>query len=170
MNSTNEGKSFAEWQIDWLWLCSCLSRFASYIFGAMKQAPVKDIFMFAEAWCLLALARLMLLFMPLKKLVPVMRYKRIKTHPPEQEKLILQRIQLAVARACVRSPWRTKCFEQALAAKLMTARRGINSTIFFGVAKTGGDEKLQAHAWVKCGSFIVTGWTGIDKYTVVGTF
>jgi hypothetical protein len=136
----------------------------------MKQTPAKDIFMFAEAWFLLAVARLMLLFVPFKKLVPVMQYKRVKTYPPGQEQLILHGIQAAIARACVRSPWRTKCFEQALAAKMMTGRRGIDSIIFFGVAKGGEGEKLQAHAWVKCESFIVTGWAGVDKYTVVGTF
>lgn len=84
--------------------------------------------------------------------------------------LFLQRMQLAIMRACKRSPWRTMCFEQALAAKMMLNRRGIQAKTYFGVKKDTPDDRLQAHAWVECGAMIVTGWQRVGSYEVLAVF
>jgi hypothetical protein len=133
--------------------------------GKIKPAEYT---MFLEAWSCLAMARLMLVFRPFKKILPFLRSgeKNVEINVNSE---ILQQIKLSIARACVRSPWRTRCFEQALAAKMMLNRRKISSTIFFGVKKENTEE-LAAHAWVKSGEFIVTGWQKVKEYTVVGSF
>jgi hypothetical protein len=143
-----------------------------YILNGMEKerSAFRDYMLFVEAWCLLALARMLLVFVPFKKIVPLMRYKRETEMPDDKRFSVLTRIQIAIARACVRSPWRAMCFEQALAAKMMTRRRGLPSVIYFGVKKEAGHEKVQAHAWLKVGEFVVTGWQKVNSYRVVAEF
>jgi len=98
-----------------------------------------------------------------------MTYKGKKQHTVDKHLMMLERIQMAIARACARSPWRTRCFEQALTAKMMTRRRGIASRVFFGISKQA-DKQMAAHAWVKSGDFVITGWQRINEYKVVAEF
>ena len=64
--------------------------------------------------------------------------------------------------------WESKCLVKAIAGMKMLERRGIESTIYLGVAK---DEKgLNAHAWLRSGEFYVSGSDGMEKYTVVEKF
>lgn len=60
-----------------------------------------------------------------------------------------------LARLARRMPWRTTCLVQAVAGKLLLARRGIASTIRFGVTTNGG--ALAAHAWLIVGNDTVLG-------------
>ena len=142
--------------------------FGSNIAMMHKGMAGKDFIFFTEAWCFLGAARLMLLFRPFKKLLPILSKKQGQHTIADEE--TLQLIKLSIARAGIRSPWRTKCFEQALAAKMMLNRRGIKSTVYFGVMKGKDGDHLQAHAWVKVGEFVITGWKGIEQYSVVGIF
>jgi hypothetical protein len=54
---------------------------------------------------------------------------------------------------------------QALTAKMMMNMLRIPSTIYFGVSKD--EEGLKAHAWVKHSSLIVTGASGMEKFSPV---
>ncbi len=66
-------------------------------------------------------------------------------------------------------PWNCKCLVQALAVNRMLKKRGIQNTVYLGVAKD--DEKeLIAHAWVRSGDVFITGFRGKNKFTVVSTF
>jgi len=141
-----------------------------FIFGRLKplmKIQPGEYLMFMEAWFFLALARLMLMWRPFKKILPLLQSGTKEAGGTDSE--ILQDIKLSIARACIRSPWRTKCFEQALTAKMMLNRRGVASTTYFGVKKDGRGV-LAAHAWLKSGEFVVTGWQRIKEYTVVGEF
>jgi hypothetical protein len=131
---------------------------------------IKDYFLFAEAWLLLAMARLMLVFLQFKKIMPVLG--KLETNAAADatgNAAILQAVKLAVARGCRYSPWRTMCFEQAIAAKMMLRRRHLVSIIFFGVFK-GDDNKLNAHAWLQSGGQTITGGSNLDRYTVLSSF
>lgn len=131
---------------------------------------IKHLFLFAEAWLLLAIARCMLVFLPFKKIVPVLGKLEGKGVADQKDNSnFLFQIKLAIARACRYSPWRTKCFEQALAAKMMLKRRSFISTIFFGVYKDA-DNKLNAHAWLQTGEQIITGGGNLERYTVLSSF
>src|SRR5471030_2994559 len=95
----------------------------------------RDLMLFLEAWLLLALARLILIFMPFKKIVPLLGKTEQQNPATDLKKdcnSSVRKISVAVLRASRYSPWRTKCFEQALAAKIMIKRRRLTSTIFFG--------------------------------------
>lgn len=129
-----------------------------------------DYLWFAEAWLTLAIARAALVFVSFKKIVPFLSKKR-SFKVTDANAATLHTISTAIMRAGKRSPWRTMCFEQALAAKLMLRRRHCVSTIYFGVHKQPGDtHHLKAHAWLDCNGIRITGGRQVSQFTVVGTF
>lgn len=126
-------------------------------------------FLFAEAWLYLGIARVMLIFMPFRKIAPLLgESTSADLQSPVQTSLRPQRIRAAIRRAASCAPWRTKCFEQALAGKLMLRNRRMSGVIFFGVNKAG--KQLNAHAWLECEGVIITGAIGIKQYTVIARF
>ncbi len=82
---------------------------------------------------------------------------------------LLESVNIAFSRANRYVSWRSKCYEQAIAAKMILRGYGLESTLYYGVAKDAGGQ-LLAHAWLRCGDYIVTGRMGMDQFTVVGTF
>ncbi|WP_430786405.1 lasso peptide biosynthesis B2 protein [Virgibacillus flavescens] len=65
--------------------------------------------------------------------------------------------------------WESQCLVKAIAGQKMLKRRNIDSTLYLGTAK---DEKGEfiAHAWLRSGSFFVTGSEGMERFTVVAKF
>lgn len=139
-----------------------------------KKKSIPEYFLFAEAWLCLAGARCMVVMLPFKKIASFMGIHVENSNTPYQETSCngtYKPIGNAILRASRRSPWRTKCLEQALAGKFMLKARGLKSTIFFGVAKSQCDSKsLIAHAWLVCNGQVVTGGSSLDTFTVVGKF
>lgn len=73
----------------------------------------------------------------------------------------------AIQRAATVTPWRTACFEQALAGQRMLRRRAVPCTLYLGVGRA--DAGVIAHAWLRAGDIAVTG--GIPEgYAVVATY
>ncbi|WP_144505520.1 lasso peptide biosynthesis B2 protein [Bacillus mycoides] len=65
--------------------------------------------------------------------------------------------------------WESQCLVKAIAGMKMLEKRHIESTLYLGTAKDNSGE-LIAHAWLRSGSFYVTGSEGMEKFTVVGSF
>jgi hypothetical protein len=65
--------------------------------------------------------------------------------------------------------WESKCLVKAIAGMKILQRRGVESTLYLGTAKDESG-KLIAHAWLRSGSFYVTGAEGMRKFTVVAKF
>ncbi|MGG1166123.1 MULTISPECIES: lasso peptide biosynthesis B2 protein [Bacillus cereus group] len=65
--------------------------------------------------------------------------------------------------------WESQCLVKAIAGMKMLEKRHIDSTLYLGTAKDNNGE-LIAHAWLRSGSFYVTGSEGMEKFTVVGSF
>lgn len=126
-----------------------------------------------EAFLLLGVARLGVLILPFRWLA-----KSLGDHMKETDAL-LQPAEMQFARmvgGAVRSaagytPWGSVCLPQAVAAKWMLKRRRIPGTLYLGVMKNSTTpDQLVAHAWLRCGQFIITGAKGHRLYTVVSTF
>ena len=66
-------------------------------------------------------------------------------------------------------PWKSKCLDQAMAAQRMLKRRGLQNTLYFGVAK-GNSDPIKAHAWLRCGDRWVVGYQPHIQYTIVGVY
>lgn len=135
----------------------------------MKRAiHTKDYILFIEAWCLLALARFFIYLFPFKYIVIILERKpnNNKVHR-NVNPFILDEISTAIRRGCRHSFWKTKCFEQALAGKIMLNRRRIECSVYFGVADNG---VFMAHAWLECDGRTITGGKGKDKFAVINKF
>ena len=117
----------------------------------------------ATAW--LAIARIMLVVMPFRHLSARLSATSNSTQfEPDQD--LLQRIGYAVSAAANNVPWRSDCFPQTIAARMLLKRFGYASTIHFGVDRVGED-RLEGHAWLTCGETVVTGSGELDRYTEV---
>lgn len=62
------------------------------------------------------------------------------------------------------------CLPQALAARVMLRRRGIPSSLYFGIRLDGDDRAMRAHAWVTAGATGVVGVPATDEFTVLARY
>ena len=140
---------------------------------ALARASWPDRALVAEAALSLALARAGVIAVPFRLIAD-----RLGAHMEESDCTddpggaeLGRRIGWAIGVVSARVPWRTKCLEQALAAKAMLRRRGIPNTLYLGVARTADREAaLNSHAWLRTGTLHVTGGSHVDRYAVLSTF
>ena len=154
---------------------SMLTRFKSF-----QDAPAKwrqrsraERFLLMEAFLLLGVARLIVLTLPFKWLaVSLGRHMNESVTQPSISDLGHARmVAQAIRSAANHTPWESVCLTQAVAAQWMLKRRHIAGTLYLGVAKDETKpEKLVAHAWLRCGEFILTGAAGHLQFTVVARF
>jgi hypothetical protein len=138
-------------------------RFSSY--------PLDVKWMFVEAYFYLAWGRVFKL-LPFSKVAPTLgSHMKETSHTSctEQDLLLLRKVSKAVHAMSRVTWWESQCLVKAIAAMKMLERRGIPSTLYLG---SGRDDKGQmvAHAWLRSGSYILTGKEGHEKYAVVGIF
>jgi hypothetical protein len=78
----------------------------------------------------------------------------------------VRRVRLAIVRAARNLPTDPNCLPQALAARRMLERRGIDSSLFLGTQR---DEAGVArfHAWLKVGPEWVTGLCDESRYSLL---
>jgi hypothetical protein len=65
--------------------------------------------------------------------------------------------------------WESQCLVKAFAGMKMLEKRGIESTLYLGTARDEAG-KMIAHAWLRSGSFYISGAEGMEKFTVVSMF
>lgn len=129
------------------------------------QLDGADKWLLARAAGWLAFARVMLLVMPFRHLSARLSATSNSTQA-EPDQVLLQRIAYAISAAANNVPWRSDCFPQTIAARMLLSRFGCASTIHFGVDRVG-DDGLAAHAWLTCGETIVTGGEELNRYTEI---
>lgn len=124
-----------------------------------------------EAFILTGIVRFSILFIPFSKVARhIGKYKEESTYNiTNQEENTVSRIAWAVYQASRRTPWQSKCLVKALTAQIMLKKKKISSTLYLGVAKNK-ENKLKAHAWLRCGDQIITGNTEKEGFTVVAKF
>ncbi len=109
-----------------------------------------------EAVIVLAGARICVLTVPLRVLARwLARAPDAGVCDPE----LVTEVRKAVATAARNVPWNAVCLPQAIAAKVMLARRGQGSAFHLG-ATINADGELSAHAWLECDGQIVIGAAG----------
>ena len=128
-----------------------------------------DRFLLAEAFARLGVVRLMVVALPFR--VIAKRLGELQTETPRDDDPStfdkVRRVRWAILAASRRAPWRCKCLEHGIAAKLMLQARGIPSTLYLGVARGEG---IEAHAWLRCGSHFVSGGDGANRFSIVSKF
>ncbi len=124
-----------------------------------------------EALVLLAVARLAVLLLPFRWVARVLGKQEAQTpvQADPAQALQIRQIGVMLNKTAKNVPWTSKCLDQALAARIMLARRGIASTVYFGV-KNDEHGRLAAHAWLRSGTLYVTGGAIRDRFTIINTF
>jgi hypothetical protein len=132
----------------------------------------------AEAAIYLLMARLALVFVPFPHLarrlgtfVPPTDPRAFavrQTVSPEQARLA-EEIGWAVTRAARYLPFRAVCLPQAMAARVMLKRRGVQSVMHFGAAR-GQEKPLDAHAWLDAAGIEVTGYPVAKNFAEIACF
>lgn len=126
--------------------------------------------MFVEAYFSLAWGRLFKL-LPFAKVAPTLGEHMRETSyacTPEQE-LLQRQVSKAVHAMSRITWWESRCLVQAVAAMKMLERRGVPSTLYLG---SGRDDsgRMIAHAWLRSGSYYVTGNERLERFAVVAVF
>ena len=129
-------------------------------FGALDAAD-KWLLLRAVAW--LAVARIMLIAMPFRRLAEKLSSRK-KPVSSEADPAVLSSVTWAISAAANNVPWRSDCFPQTIAARKLLRKHGYESTIHIGVERVG-DRDLAGHAWLTCGEVVVTGGNDLDRYT-----
>jgi hypothetical protein len=117
----------------------------------------------ATGWLLIA--RIMLVAMSFERLSARLSVTSHSTQI-EPDPNLLERVGSAVSAAANNVPWRSDCFPQTIAARMLLKRFGYASTIHFGVERAGEDV-LNGHAWLTCGETVVTGGAELNRYVEI---
>jgi hypothetical protein len=130
-----------------------------------------EVLLAAEALVLLFVFRAALAVFPVRRILQVLTRPRAWADEPAtsvdgQEIAIAVRIRWAVLAATRNGPARFVCFPQSLAAYAMLRRRGVASTIVYGVARSP-EGALIAHTWLMAGGRTVVGGEGSDAFTPI---
>lgn len=135
----------------------------------MRNYRIIEYVYFVEAWVLLHLANICILVLPFKKIASILgKSQQEGVVDPLFNHLALS-VSHGIRRAARFTLHKSKCYDQALAGKVMLNYRNASSTIYFGLAKDH-DSRLAAHAWLCSGTIVVTGKKAMHKYTPVAWF
>lgn len=89
----------------------------------------------------------------------------------ECKQVLAFRIGVTIRMVAQYAPWRVKCLEQAVLAKVILSLYRIPGIVYLGVCLTEDSaEPLIAHAWLKVGKSIIVGGEGYERFRVISTF
>lgn len=131
---------------------------------ASRARGIANRLLVLEAIAALLPAALAVRFMPFRRVVEAggrVRGRRGAVEP--------RRLAQVVEIARRKVPWRAKCFESALCLRAMLRRRGIPSTLHYGIG-AGEGGALNAHVWLCVGGEVLIGGENAAQYACVATF
>ena len=130
--------------------------------------------LFEAAWYLI-FARIAIRLLPFRWIAPRLgssgeaSIEQMDINPERQQEA--RQIGWAITTLARYLPLDAKCLAQAVAGKWMLQRRGLPSTLYLGVDRVHDGEKwLEAHAWLRCGTDIITGERSHKRFKVLVAF
>ena len=139
-------------------------------FRRLNEIGWEDRALLLEAACGLLIASLAIRLLPFRTLAARLagpapaRASRSNAAGAE-----ISRVRWAVEACALRLPWRIVCFQKGVAVHRMLLRRGIASTLHYGVAQKP-ERGLSAHVWVTHEGEPVIGGAEAIGYTCLATF
>ncbi|WP_160726049.1 lasso peptide biosynthesis B2 protein [Bacillus sp. USDA818B3_A] len=123
-----------------------------------------------EAFYTLGWARV-LKSLPFAKVAPSLGERMTETVYTQDPKQLefLQQVSDSISVMSRHTWWESKCLVMAIAGMKMLERRKIESTLYMGMARDD-EGNMIAHAWLRSGSFYVSGSTGMERFTIVAKF
>ena len=131
------------------------------------RTPPADLMLLAEAFLLMAAARIALRKVPLERIVKWLERPTPRREPSNADEIAL-RVQWAIRAVVRRMPGAFVCFPQSLAAYSMLHRRGVAGVLNYGVNRSPENE-LRAHTWLNVGNFTVVGGESAPEFTLLRT-
>jgi hypothetical protein len=123
-----------------------------------------------EASILLLAARAALKLLPFRWIARVVsRAPAASSLENEAAEALVRRVRWAVDRSARHGIGTAICFPQGIAAQMMLARRGLSSTLHYGVTKSPGGA-VEAHVWVRAGAMPVVGCETAEQFTLLVSF
>ena len=139
--------------------------------------------MLIEAVAWLLVARLSLIFVSFPRLARRLgtlvaptdaRALRARSNDQEDQARVAEEVGWAVTRAARHVPFSAVCLPQAMAARIMLKRRGVDSVLHFGARigqdKIGQDKPIDAHAWLDAAGVEVTGYPVASTFAEIACF
>lgn len=126
-------------------------------------------FLLFEAALSLAVASVALAILPFRKTANLSSKLGSARPPAPNPTALIVEVRSAVESAALRMPFRAKCFERGLAARMMLRRRGVATTLFYGAAVSDAKE-VQAHVWVRTASEAVIGCENQGEFVLIAQF
>ena len=154
---------------------------------AFVRAPVAAKAMALEAALFLLLARLLVVYVPMRHwrrwlvtaegpapaggppAIPKDRRPPVHTRRAPQQRLP-RRVARIVRRVARHVPFPAVCLPQAMALQWMLRRRGVASRLFFGARRKAQDSGLDFHAWLTVGGECVIGGGEVETYAALPPF
>jgi Transglutaminase-like superfamily len=135
-----------------------------------RRSPA-DLLLATEAFLLLALFRVCLTIVPVRRIIRTITHGPTtapipETTPTEPTLNQALRIRWAVEAATRNSAAKFVCFPQTLAGYTMLRLRRVPSTMVYGVARSPEGD-LIAHTWLTVGDRIVLGGEGSAAFTPI---
>lgn len=106
------------------------------------------------ALCWVACIRAGLWLLPFRILRPLVEHAGRNPGPTVTDELVGARVAWAISNATRFVP-RATCVTQALAARILLARRGFASEVCYGIGRPRG--RVIAHAWLESGGRVIVG-------------
>lgn len=129
---------------------------------------------FLPVWTLLGLSRFAILAFSFRRLAPWLgAHTQACVWVPvldKREEARALHIGCVIRLASRYTPWKSNCFPQAVAARLLLGLYGVPYALFFGLTRDQEISGITAHAWVAAGRVSVVGGNSFDRFTVVGCF
>ena len=131
----------------------------------------KKIILWIGLFVILGISFLLIKLVKFKKLMNFVSNVKEDVSPIFSEKSLNYILQFRseIEKVSKYTPFRSKCFEQALTAHFFLRLLSTSHTIYFGVGKNEKGE-LLAHAWCKTGDIILTGYRTMNSFTAVNQF
>ena len=135
------------------------------LLGKIVRRQPAELLLVIEAWLLLAWFRASLVFVPVRKIIGSITRGTVPECAVTTDITgLTRRVQWAVSAAARHSVVEFVCFPQALAGYSMLRRRGVASTIVYGVSRSRGGE-LMAHTWLTVGDKTLLGGEAAPEFT-----
>lgn len=130
----------------------------------------KEKMLITEAVLFLVAARIGLVFLPFRRIVLLLNQTPVDNLlENDNSKELVSKIGWAVNAVANHLPIRLVCFPRGLAAHWMLQRRGLASTLYYGISRLP-EKQLLAHVWVKHGGQGVVGCDNEADYAVLMHF
>lgn len=139
-------------------------------FKQFLSYPINKRFFILESIIWLGIFRFVLMFVPFRYLCRYLGKTQIETSYDSNlsHETILQQISHSLQIAKRNVPWECKCLILAMSGTMMLKRRRLPSTLYLGISKQP-NEKLSAHAWLRSGSYYLSGAESMDEFKIILT-